>query len=270
VLAYHNIVPDDAMPFGDRSLHLPLASFRRQVLRLRATHEVVPLDRVGAAATRGRPLAAITFDDAYAGALELALPLLADLQLPACIFVAPGLLGTASAWWDRLADPLKGLAPSIRDHVLEALHGDNDAALAWARTSGAQVRDPGPLARFATEQELLRAAALPGVLIGCHSWSHPNLATLDESRISEELTRSTEWLARHLTCYRPLLAYPYGRSSAVAEACAARIGIRHAYRIEGGRVRDPATAPMALPRLNVPAGMTARGLELRTSGLLGG
>src|SRR5678816_2862632 len=71
VLAYHNVVPDGAEAFGDRSLHLPLSRLRQQLAALEATHEVVSLDELETPARTERPRAAITFDDAYAGALHL-------------------------------------------------------------------------------------------------------------------------------------------------------------------------------------------------------
>src|SRR2546428_13985807 len=43
--AYHNVVPDDCPPFGDRSLHLSHRAFVRQLDLLLSTHCIVPLDR---------------------------------------------------------------------------------------------------------------------------------------------------------------------------------------------------------------------------------
>ena len=75
VLAYHNVVPSGDNPAGDSSLHLPLSSFSAQIDVLCETHSVVPLrDLMGAGRRERKPLAAITFDDAYRGALELGLP----------------------------------------------------------------------------------------------------------------------------------------------------------------------------------------------------
>jgi hypothetical protein len=38
ILAYHNVVPDDARAIGDRSIHLSVATFRSQMDRLEETH----------------------------------------------------------------------------------------------------------------------------------------------------------------------------------------------------------------------------------------
>src|SRR6476646_910636 len=69
VLAYHNVVPDDAPPVGDLSLHLSQSRFAAQLDELARHAEVVPLDAVFSRAVGKRPRVAITFDDAYLGAV---------------------------------------------------------------------------------------------------------------------------------------------------------------------------------------------------------
>jgi peptidoglycan/xylan/chitin deacetylase (PgdA/CDA1 family) len=62
----------------------------------------------------------------------------------------------------------------------------------------------------AREPELLRRVADAGHLIGCHSWSHPDLAISSAARIREELRRSKETieqtLGQPLRYFRP----PFG------------------------------------------------------------
>jgi len=51
-----------------------------------------------------RRCVALTFDDAYRGVLELALPLLERFAAPATVFVATAYAREgARYWWDRLA-----------------------------------------------------------------------------------------------------------------------------------------------------------------------
>jgi peptidoglycan/xylan/chitin deacetylase (PgdA/CDA1 family) len=45
------------------------------------------------------------------------------------------------------------------------------------------------------EAALVRKVAAAGHLIGCHSWSHPNLAVTGAGRVRDELTRSRDALA---------------------------------------------------------------------------
>ena len=133
ILAYHNVVPDDTPLQGDRSLHVPLSRFRQQLDLLRETHDVVPLDslRESDATAKERPVAAITFDDAYRGAVTTAVAELVKRGVPGTIFVAPGLLGDRSFWWDDLAHGANGLSDSLRRKALEELGGREAAIRDW-------------------------------------------------------------------------------------------------------------------------------------------
>lgn len=268
VLAYHNVVPAGTPAFGDRSLHRDVRVLRAELEALARTHDVVELAQATQPPTRSRPRIAITFDDAYAGALELGLELVGRLGLPATVFVAPALLGRPAMWWDRLADPLTGLAADLRNHALGPLRGEHDRIMAWSEAQRLPQRDPGPLARIATERELASAAARPGISLGLHTWSHPNLAALtgDETRV--ELARTLEWLRSHPGSVEPRLAYPYGRWSPAAMDAARDVGLAAAFRVEGGWIDGTPPEPLALPRLNVPAGMSVQGLLLRAAGVL--
>jgi peptidoglycan/xylan/chitin deacetylase (PgdA/CDA1 family) len=268
VLAYHNIVPDDTPAFGDRSLHLPLGRFRRQLAMLATTHDLVELDALDHPSGDGRPRAAITFDDAYAGALRFGVPALRDAGVPATIFVAPGILGRDAMWWDLLADPIGGLDTAVRTHALETLRGEHEAILAWARAGGLPLAEPAPHARIGDAEELAAALATPGITLGLHTWSHPNLARLDEDEAREEIGRSGDWLATHAPHARPWLAFPYGQYAPPALRAAASLGLTRAFRIEGGWMRAAGAPPLESPRLNVPAGLSERGFLLRLSGAL--
>jgi peptidoglycan/xylan/chitin deacetylase (PgdA/CDA1 family) len=268
VLAYHNVVPDGTAAFGDRSLHLPLSRFRRQLAALRATHDVVSLEQLDAPATSGRPRAAITFDDAYAGALLLALPAVLELGFPATIFVAPDLLGRDAMWWDLLAEPVRGLDAEVREHALETLRGEHDAIMSWASARGLPRFTPPSEARLGTVEELRAAARQPNVSIGLHTWSHPNLARLDVAEATAEFERTREWLTTNVGEPRPWLAYPYGRYAEATITAARAAGLTRAFRVDGGWMRPAAAPALATPRLNVPAGLSDRGFVLRLSGVL--
>ena len=96
VLAYHNILPDDTTSLGDRSLHLPRARFVEQLDELTQHCEIVSLDEAIEHAwspDAARPRVAITFDDAYRGAVTVGIPELVRRGLPATVFVAPAFIG---------------------------------------------------------------------------------------------------------------------------------------------------------------------------------
>lgn len=273
ILAYHNVMPDGVPTKGERSLHVSRSRFVEQIELLAATRRVVPLveilDRGHTRGPADRPAAAITFDDAYAGALELALPELAERGLAATLFVPPGLLGNESFWWDAVADSESGLvAPDIRARALDEHEGRDDRIRAWAHRAGQPVHEVGVWERPGTPDQLDRAALLPRITFGSHTWSHPDLVRIDAADRTREIAESLAWLAdRYPDRTIPWIAYPYGRCSREVADAARRSGCAGGLRIDGGLVGRGDARAIALPRLNVPAGLSVRGFELRAAGL---
>lgn len=270
ILAYHNILPRGAEAGGDRSLHLAADVFARQLDLLARTHEIRPLDDLvrGESPSR-RPLAAVTFDDAYHGAVTTGVAELVKRRMPATIFVAPGMLGQPSFWWDAVVSPASGGLPDeVREEALTTYRGMEEEVRGWVREAGLGLRPVGDDARPATEDELARAARLPGITVASHSWSHPNLTQLTTTRLEEELVRPIEWLRERFDCFRPWLAYPYGICSMQVEETAAAMGYQIAVRVEGGWIGKRSNRLLSMPRLNVPAGVSQAGFELRAAGFL--
>ena len=268
ILSYHNIVPEGESAAGDTSLHLPRRRFREHLDVLQAHYEIVPLDRLEDGSVGRAPRVAITFDDAYAGAVSAGLDELASRGLPATLFVSAGMLGRRSFWWDRLAGPGGFVQCDRRDHVLWSLAGDDDAARTWMRTEGIAESDLPEHALSATEAELEAATSRGAVCLGAHGWGHLNLAALDEDGLASELERPATALDARYGAYRPWLAFPYGLVSPVAEAVSAHT-YRFGFRIEGGLADAGQVAhrPSFIPRINVPAGLSTGGLRLRVAGV---
>jgi peptidoglycan/xylan/chitin deacetylase (PgdA/CDA1 family) len=268
VLAYHNVVPDDAPPVGELSLHLSRNRFAAQLDELARHAEVVSLDRVFAPADGRRPRVAITFDDAYLGAVTWGLDELARRGLPATIFAAPGLLAGHAFWWDALAQPGGGLSGEVRRHALEDLRGEDEVIRRWAEAQGRRPAALPDYARSASEDQLRAALARGAFTVGSHTWSHPSLGRLSRAEVATELGASRDWLmGRFGSAWIPWLSYPYGHFSPVVTEEAAAAGYRGAFAIEGGWIPAGAWAQYAVPRLNVPAGLSARGFALRAAGL---
>ena len=270
VLMYHNIVPDDVAVVGDRSLHLARGQFSRQLDHLRATCDVVSLAALvdGTPASSDRCRVAITFDDAYVGAVSLGVDELIRRDLPATIFVPPGLLGEAT-WWDLLGASPTGLRDDVRTELLDAYRGEGPAirgAPQWAAAASAAALAPEQ--RIADEARIKQAAVERGITIGSHTWSHANLAALDDVTLDAELTRSRDWLAERFPSFVPYVTYPYGLSSPRVEDAARRAGYLAAFRAAGGWF--PADAPnrrYSLSRFDVSAGLSLDGFKLRLAGL---
>jgi peptidoglycan/xylan/chitin deacetylase (PgdA/CDA1 family) len=284
VLAYHNVVPDDWTAVGDRSLHIAQSRFAAHLETIIARCDVVPLaalaDRDSDAPgvghdgahddrERRRPRVILTFDDAYHGTLTLGVEALARRALPATIFVPPGLLGNGSFWWDAASGP-DGLDAERRAQALDRGRGVD----ADVRRLLAPLPDGlGEATRPGTAAELAAAlTASPSLTLGAHTWSHANLTRLAPAELADEMTRPLEWLSTHVDPSRvvPWLTYPYGFESPAVRDAARVARYNGAFRVDGGWLaagsRDDR---FALPRLNVPAGMSSRGLGLRLAGLMG-
>ncbi|NLG63528.1 MAG: polysaccharide deacetylase family protein [Candidatus Cloacimonetes bacterium] len=260
ILAFHNVVPPEDAGQGDTSLHLPLPRFIQQIERVARTHEIVDLE-TALSGPGHRPRAVLTFDDAYRGAVTLALPELRKRGLPATVFVAPALLGQSTTWWDDL-----GAAGLMND-------ARRDDALTTLQGRAERVRDelgimPASLPHsygIATVDEL-RAHTRDGVTLGSHSWAHEHLPSLTAGELRESLVNTRDWLRSSGMPFVDCLALPYGAGSQQVASVADDIGHSAVLLVRGGLLRHPFDAA-TVPRINVPAGLTREGLELRTSGI---
>lgn len=269
VLAYHNIVPDEATPSGDLANHLPRSRFAAQLDVLRSTHDIVPLEASLEKPRSGsKPRVAITFDDAYLGAVTLGIEELVRRRMPATIFVAPAFLGGRSFWWDALAVPGDGLEPNVRSRALDDLAGDDTAIRAWAEGDGIALGSVPPGMCASSEADLSQAASSPGITLGSHTWSHQNLTRLAATELAAELSRPREWLRDRFPKSLDWLAYPYGEFDERVEKAAADAGYEAALAVSGGWFVASPPDRFALPRVNVPPGLSRHGLSLRGAGLL--
>jgi peptidoglycan/xylan/chitin deacetylase (PgdA/CDA1 family) len=270
VLAYHNVVPNGARAVGELALHIHQKTFATQLDYLLRIADLVPLADLFTTRQRAnRPRVVITFDDAYAGALTVGAHELVRRGLPATIFVAPGLLGGRSFWWDDVAGQDSGTLPTKRrETLIEECAGRDENVRARVGLPADTTQMPS-YARSATIAQLTEAVQAGAITLGAHAWDHPNLAALNATELDAELRRSLEWL-RQTFPERALswLTYPYGRHSDRVHKAALAAGYDGAFRIEGGWLPADAQPGFALPRLNVPAGLSAGGFALRLAGLL--
>lgn len=268
ILAYHGVRPMGEAEHGERSLHVAWNRFLAHLDVLERCARVVSLDdalSVGPHAPELRKRVVITFDDAYDGAVQLALPELARRGWPCTVFVPTDLLGVRAFWWDRAAELTGGaLEAAARDHAIDSCAGD---ALAVAKDL--DLADANALPWYmacASEDSLLKASRDGAVTLAPHTANHLNVVAIPEHRLQNELARSLAWCDQ-FPCGRPILAFPYGRWSPALAPLIATSGIRHALRVNGGWLsNESTTSPMAIPRLNVPASLSPDRLELSLRG----
>lgn len=269
ILAYHNIVPRGEAAAGDSSLHLPQASFAAQLDALQEACEVVPLAAALAPAARGDGArVAVTFDDAYAGALTAGAEELAARGLPATVFVAPGLLGGRTFWWDATAASRDA---AWRREALERAYGHPDLVRERWRSRGGRWQEAPAHARSASAAHLRAFAGRPGMAVAAHGWLHLNFAAAPGDELDRELRDPAAWLAERFARAPRVLAYPYGLRSDDVERRVEAAGYDAALRVDGGWLpRREDRRAFAQPRLNVPAGISLAGFRLRLAGVLGG
>lgn len=267
ILAYHNIVPSGERSVGDRSLHLPQAAFAAQLDLLATLAEVVSVETALEPGPSDRARVAITWDDAYRGAVTAGIDEVTARSLPATMFVAPGMLDGRTFWWDAIAE--NDLDPRRRDLALSEGRGDTDRVRTLAAAQNWAWHPMPDYATTATASLLLQAAARPGILLGSHTWSHPNLSALDPLSARQEIERAAAWIGSDAPTGLNWLAYPYGMESRAIRGIAREVGLTAAVAIDGGWC--PAGQPedrYRISRLNVPAGISLRGFELRLRGWL--
>jgi peptidoglycan/xylan/chitin deacetylase (PgdA/CDA1 family) len=268
ILAYHNIVPHGERAVGDASLHLTQDAFADQLDLLGSLCEVVSLAAALDAPGEGPPRVAITFDDAYAGALEAGAAELARRRLPATMFVAPGLLGGQTYWWDATHAHTD---PAWRRDAMREAAGHPDRVRSLWQDAGNRWETMPEHARSGSTAAVRAFRDTSGMTLGAHGWLHLNLPAASAEERRTELRRSLEWLGAADGADRPVFAYPYGSSDATVAREVAAQGYRFGLLATGGWL-PPASRqePLRQPRLNVPAGMSLDGFGLRVSGVVHG
>jgi peptidoglycan/xylan/chitin deacetylase (PgdA/CDA1 family) len=256
VLCYHNVVSDDLRPAGDPGLHLPLQRFADQLHWLKEHYRVVALaDLVARLETRRsvRGLAAITFDDGYAGAFTYAWPLLRELGLPATMFIVAGAPSRPTAfWWDHPA-VVRADTPGARDRLLLSLRGDRDGIMKDA----AAVADPDmPVTHLPADWTVVAKEAAAGLDLGAHTVTHRTLTTLRDADLARELAASCDIIREHTGVRPAFFSYPYGIWNARVHEAVRRAGYRAAVTLDYG-LNPVGTDDYGLRRINVPASISA-------------
>src|SRR5262245_56943429 len=215
ILSYHR--------FSEREGQAAISAraFAEQVKYLAARYTLVPLSQLADCLQKREvppSLAAITIDDGYRDAFEIAFPILRKHCAPATVFVVTEFVeGTTWLWTDKtryltaraaphafelgikghrlrlelnggasrasaaglINDALKKLSVEARDTVIERLAFD------------LKVKPPGPppVEYCSINWRQAREMADAGVEIGSHTLTHPILTGLSKTRLREEVAQ---------------------------------------------------------------------------------
>ncbi len=286
IVAYHAVT---RVPFSPAT-HVTVDALARQLeLLVSEGYQIVSLCELIERRRAGRSVrrcVALSFDDAYHGVLEHALPVLERFAAPATVFVATGFVESGAEeryWWDRLewivsraehdgerAAALESLgliasasADDVRAELIARgagrLTGEVAMALAALEQRAGQVPE-----RTLTETELHRLAQSELIDFGCHTVSHPALPLLSQDEQRREIRQSYTWLADRLPRVCAFLAYPYGLYDFRTVRAAREAGMEAAFSIEG-RAGGAQFDLLACPRIGMAEVNSLRSLVLRLS-----
>jgi peptidoglycan/xylan/chitin deacetylase (PgdA/CDA1 family) len=277
VIAYHGVGESPS----NTVMHVSPRRLQEQLEFLRDRYRVVPLrvlvDRWRTGEST-RNFVAISFDDAYAGVLIHALPVLRSLDIPATVFVASDYadLG-AEYWWDYVERQRTASGGREWTQTLDTV-GLSDAHKS-APTTVDQIRNR-VLARFAgrwprelssggesvwrslTFAELQLLAADERIEFGVHTLSHPALPLLPYDEQVDEIRNNLALLRNRLPRVIPVVAYPYGLYDRTTVRAARAAGMIAGLTMEGRATAarpDPMTAPrIGAGEIHPPKSLTRR------------
>ncbi|HEX6942535.1 MAG TPA: polysaccharide deacetylase family protein [Gemmatimonadaceae bacterium] len=283
VLMYHGLVGDGD---DEREGFVSSSELDWQMRYINDRFDVRPVHEwMRGARPRGKPGAAVTFDDGYRTVLTIALPILRRHRCAATVYLCPGAIESGRRlWFDDLYCTLRTLsdggpttASSGRGYdvlveELKRLPSDRRAE----RIEQFRAEIPGGEVRWTADTELLdwddidRLHKGGLVSFGAHTLHHVRLSGVpaDEKRL--EISASHDAIAARVGACETF-AYPHGlpgdfddESAALVRSC----GMIGAVTAVPGLVRR-STDPYAWPRIGVPAAVTRARFELRASGIFG-
>jgi peptidoglycan/xylan/chitin deacetylase (PgdA/CDA1 family) len=223
----------------------------------------------------GKMNIAITFDDGYLNNLELALPVLEDLQIPATFFVTAINSTTYPMLWTDYLDlvNMRYRHPTViqgevfehngKEYVnpkkqsLKAICKRKD----WTFKSSIYDTFPELLSdpvckEFASywqvmnESQLRQLAASPWASVGSHGYYHDDLGGIPTEDAVKLLRKSKNYLEEVLAQEITALAYPNGAYTPALVAAAKRLGFAQQLIVNYNQAADQ-EIPEIRPRLTV-------------------
>jgi peptidoglycan/xylan/chitin deacetylase (PgdA/CDA1 family) len=272
ILGYHRVVadfqpdPTRALP----SMQISAAMLESQLDWVARRYDIVALDEIARSLEHGerprRPLAAVTLDDGYRDAYEVAFPLFRRKGIPAAFFLVTDLVGSnAVPIYDRIYFQLArgyardGRFPDLAATLLRERGFLTPAALArlqrsvkpydalqellerlsqrdlrlWVEGMETHEAMPAELAAAVRclEWDMVRTMAAAGMVIGSHTRTHAFLNREAPHVAREEAAGSKQRLEAELGLPVRHFAYPAGQFDPDAVAAVAAAGYRFGYTI---------------------------------------
>jgi peptidoglycan/xylan/chitin deacetylase (PgdA/CDA1 family) len=298
VLTYHRIAAPETNLFYDPVISATPDSFRAQINWLCNHTRILTLNELIDRARQGlvgrEPAVLITFDDGYRDNFDVAVPILAERNVPATFFIATAFLETPHLpWWDQVAYVIK--LTRVRRFTLDRTFEGKTSRMeidveTMPRTTAIRTIIRALLdqtvdderrfldqlsarAEVSVDAEALgrslfmswdQVRCLPesgaGFAIGSHSHSHRNLARIDDDSQRCELTESKQILETCVGYEVKAFAYPYGWPGTYTKGTKAIVteaGYCLAFASREGVNRAGSFDPLEISRLGVGSGDSA-------------
>jgi peptidoglycan/xylan/chitin deacetylase (PgdA/CDA1 family) len=278
-VAFHPLSPFISTNLVLHFHRTPSAAWFRQALEtVGRLYRFVPVDAVRGYFHGGRRVNGVchvTFDDGDRSFVDVALPVLEALGVPATLFVAPDVLASGRNYWfqelhhvrQRVDDDVirRQIAAQtgwehaqVVSYSLMTLFKALPLAAMWQVIDALEQMHGLPSAPPANIS-LKEAAGLdrhPLITIGAHSLTHPVLANESDAEAERQIAGSVAQLAALLGRPVRVFAYPNGAAGLDygprERALLRTAGVELAFATDSGYF-GPATDPLAIPRAGLAA-----------------
>lgn len=223
---------------------------------------------------KAEPCALLTFDDAYADFLTVAQPLLEENRIPALFFVTTApLRQDALLWFDQVYSSFATAADAgelVMDRSVKlSLDWRNEARRVEAAVKFCaalvplsenkrreaveelvSILGPGnlkPTVLYLSKEQLAKLAACPGVEIGSHTVTHPNLTACSDAELKHEMVESKRELEKITGQQITTLSFPNGAWDQRVLAAARAAGYTLCFSTGGWGMGDD----YVVPRVNL-------------------
>lgn len=237
IVTYHRFT------LADRDVKTAARAFSQHLDYLSSYYQIVPLSFIGERLASGKRLpanvAALTIDDGYSDAYDIAFPILRKRGLPAAMFVVTDFVDHKKwLWTDKLrylvaradAHTLEGRV-SERDFCVEFEPGDSvfcaadkvnsllkaipdeekdEAISRMASAFGVELPIDPPSEFRSVSWQQVREMSDAGIEIGSHTATHPILPNVSLERIRRELIDSRTRIAAETGRKVEMFCYPNG------------------------------------------------------------
>ena len=234
ILLYHAVDPQQDESPIPASHNISPQRLYQQLSFLRQHFDVVALDDIFQRIRQGKAiegLAAITFDDGYASALEYAVPILDDLNLPATMFLITCTLQSVMRWRDKVLliitsnlveqfldfarqldsafDPIQPgrFYQETKNPTIVASPLVDRVADEFFRVRGQFIQ--APLARYSTIEQLTRVK-YPNLSFGNHSHHHYVLSTMSKVEQAHDINKAERLLGELDVPLTQIFSIPFG------------------------------------------------------------